>query len=93
MERNESASSKSPMFDGSNFAFWSRRMETYISSLAFDVWMSIKNGYVVPSFPLTDPDAKKEYENNAKSKHAILSGLSDNEFVKITHCVSIKETG
>ncbi|GLJ32923.1 hypothetical protein SUGI_0663180 [Cryptomeria japonica] len=46
-------------------------METYICSLGFDVWMSIKSGYIVPSVPPTDPDAK-EYENNAKEKHAIL---------------------
>ncbi|GLJ30859.1 hypothetical protein SUGI_0613410 [Cryptomeria japonica] len=54
--------------------------------------MSIKNGYTVPSVPPTDLNAKKEYENNAKAKHVILSGLSDNEFVKVMHCASTKET-
>ncbi|GLJ55711.1 hypothetical protein SUGI_1196750 [Cryptomeria japonica] len=92
MERNESASLKSPMFDESNYAFWSRGMETYISSLGFDVWISVKNGYVVPSVPRTDPDAKKEYENNAKAKHVILSGFSNKEFIKFMHYVSAKET-
>lgn len=67
-------------------------MKTYISSLGFDVWMLVKNGYVVPNAPPTDPDAKKKYDNNAKEKHAILSGLSDNEFVKVMHCVLVKET-
>lgn len=92
MARNESSSSKAPIFDGSNYAFMSRRMETYISSLGFDVLMSAKNGYTIPSVPPTDRDAKKEYENNAKAKHAILSGLSDNEFVKVMHSASAKET-
>lgn len=78
------------MFDGSNYVFWSKRMETYISSLGFDVWMSIKNKYVVPSVPPTDPDAKKEYEINVKTKHAILSGLSNNEFVKM-HALCINQ--
>ncbi|GLJ07858.1 hypothetical protein SUGI_0075690 [Cryptomeria japonica] len=67
-------------------------METYISSLGFDVWMSVKNGYVVPNAPPTNLDAKKKYENNAKAKHAILSGLSGNGFVKVVHCVLEKGT-
>lgn len=67
-------------------------METYISSFVFYVWMSVRNGYDVPSVPPTNPDAKREYENNAKKKHAILSGLSNNEFVKVMHCASAKET-
>ncbi|GLJ15945.1 hypothetical protein SUGI_0263550 [Cryptomeria japonica] len=54
--------------------------------------MSVKNRYIVPNVPPTDPDAKKEYENNAKAKNAILSGLSDNEFVKVMHYSSAKET-
>ncbi|XP_057871402.1 uncharacterized protein LOC131077844 [Cryptomeria japonica] len=53
--------------------------------------MSVKNGYIVPNAPPIDPDAKKEYVNNAKAKHAILSGLSDTEFVKVMHCSSSKE--
>lgn len=67
-------------------------METYILSLGFDVWMSIKDGYVVPNTPPIDPDAKKEYENNEEAKHVVLSGLSNNEFFKVMHYVSTKET-
>lgn len=67
-------------------------METYISTLGFDVWMSVNNRYTIPSVPPTNLDAKKEYENNAKAKHAILSVLSDNEFVKVMHYASTKET-
>lgn len=67
-------------------------METYLSSLSFDVLISVKNGYTIPNAPPADLDAKKEYENNAKAKHAILSGLSDNELVKVMHFSSAKET-
>lgn len=66
-------------------------METYWSS-TFDVWMSVKNGYIVPQLPPTDPNTKREYENNAKDKNAILSGLSDIEFVKVMHYTSTKAT-
>ncbi|XP_059076438.1 uncharacterized protein LOC131875781 [Cryptomeria japonica] len=54
--------------------------------------MSVKNGYTIPQAPPTDPDAKREYENNAKAKNAILSGLSNTEFVKVMHCTSAKTT-
>lgn len=67
-------------------------METYLSSLGFDVWMLVKSGYIVPQVPPIDPNAKREYENNAKAKNAILSGLFDIEFVKVMHCASTKET-
>ncbi|GLJ09747.1 hypothetical protein SUGI_0115140 [Cryptomeria japonica] len=53
--------------------------------------MYVKYGYTIPSVPPTNSDAKKEYDNIAKVKHAILSGLSDNEFVKVMHCSSAKE--
>lgn len=66
-------------------------METYLSSIGLDVWIYVKNGSTVPSYPPIDLDAK-EYENNAKLKHAILSGMSNNEFVKVMHCSSTKET-
>ncbi|XP_059070783.1 uncharacterized protein LOC131860394 [Cryptomeria japonica] len=66
-------------------------METYLSSVGYDVWMSVKNGYTVPTTP-TNLDAKREYEHNTKAKHAILSGLSDIEFVKVTHYTFAKET-
>ncbi|GLJ43620.1 hypothetical protein SUGI_0907960 [Cryptomeria japonica] len=92
MARNESSSFKAPMFDGANYAFWSRRMETYLSSLGFYVWMFVKNGYIVPNAPPIDLDAKKKYENNAKAKHVIHIGLTGNEFVKVMHCSSAKET-
>ncbi|GLJ06574.1 hypothetical protein SUGI_0042290 [Cryptomeria japonica] len=92
MATNESTFSKAPMFDGVNYSFWTRRMETYLSSLDCDVWMSVVNVYIVPNYPPTDPDAKREYENNSKAKNVILSGLSDNEFVKFMHFSSAKET-
>lgn len=54
--------------------------------------MYVKNWYTVHDTPLTDPDAKREYENNANAKHVILSGLSNTEFVKVIHFKSAKET-
>lgn len=80
------SSNKAPLFDGTNYAFWSIRMESYLSSLGFDVWMSAVNGYIMPTTPLTDLADKREYENNAKAKNAILCGLSNTELVKVMYC-------
>lgn len=54
--------------------------------------MSMVNGYAIPTTSPTNLDAKKENEYNAKAKNAILSGLSETEFVKVMHCKSAKET-
>lgn len=51
----------------------------------------MENGYTVPNAPPTVLNAK-EYENNAKANHAILSGFPGNEFVKVMHYSSAKET-
>jgi hypothetical protein len=34
-----------PHFDGKNYAFWSRRMETYVQAHGFEVWKSFVDGY------------------------------------------------
>lgn len=91
MPRNKSSSVKVPIFNGTNYAFSSRRIETYLSSLGYDVSMSIKNGYTIPPTP-TNPNTKREYEYNAKAENSILSGLPDTEFVKVMHCTTTKET-
>jgi hypothetical protein len=45
-----------PQFDGENYAFWSKRMETYIQEQGFDVWQSIVDGYKELATPLIDRD-------------------------------------
>lgn len=70
-----SSSNKVPLFDGSNYAFWNIRMEAYLSSLGFDVWIFVINGHTIPATPPTDHDRKKALEKNAKEKNAIHCGF------------------
>lgn len=86
-----SSSNKAPWFNGTNYGFWSIRMERYMNSLGFDVWMVVENGYTMPEIPLNDPLEKWVYENNAKAKNAILWGLSNTEFIKFMHCKTTKD--
>lgn len=66
-------------------------MDAYLSSLGYDVWRAIKDDYNEPAHPITDPNAKKAHENNAKLKNAILSGLENFEFFKLVQCKTSKE--
>ncbi|XP_059075439.1 uncharacterized protein LOC131875357 [Cryptomeria japonica] len=82
---------RNSIFDGTNYAFWSIKMEAYLNALGYDVWKSVVDGYSPPSNPPTDQAGKKKSENNAKAKHALLCSLADSEFTKVVHFKSAKE--
>ncbi|XP_057833096.1 uncharacterized protein LOC131043884 [Cryptomeria japonica] len=82
---------RNPVFDGTNYAFWSIKMKAYLNTLGYDVWQSVVDGYTPPSTPLTDAAGKRKSENNAKAEHALLCSLVDSEFTKVMHCKSAKE--
>ena len=46
--------SGTPLFDGSNYAFWSIRMRAFIEAQEIEIWQSIENGYKVPKTVPTD---------------------------------------
>jgi hypothetical protein len=87
----ESTNNGTPNFDGRDYAFWSRRMKTFIQTQGFDVWKTIVNGYKSPSTPPTDKDGKKLEEDNSKTTNAILNGLQRSLYVKVMHCDSPKD--
>jgi hypothetical protein len=78
------------LFNGTNFAFWKVRMRTYIMALGADVWDVVDTGYVKPVV-LANKDDKLEFSFNAKAMNAILSGLAEEEFVKVMHLGTAKE--
>jgi hypothetical protein len=78
-------------FDGQKYAFWIIRMKTYIQAQGFQVWQSIVDGYKAREVPPGNDKAVKLSENNSKSKNALLNGLSDTVFTKVSHCKSAKE--
>ena len=47
MDQKMKGSSKVPMFEGNDYAFWSIRMKNYLMSLGTDVWALVVQGYVV----------------------------------------------
>lgn len=65
-------------------------MEVYLSSLGYDAWMLVKNGYTSPTIPPTKFEAKREYECNVEAKKVMLSRLSNAVSSKVKKCKSAK---
>ena len=84
------SSKKVPLFDETNFSFWKVRMRTYIMSLGTDVWDVVETSYV-KRVVLASRYDKLEFSFNAKPMNTILSGLAEDEFVKVIHLESAKE--
>jgi hypothetical protein len=84
------STNKTPLFNGTNFAFWKVRMRTYIMALGADVWDVVETGYVKPVV-LANKDDKLEFSFNAKAMNAILSELAEAQFVKVMHLGTAKE--
>jgi hypothetical protein len=79
-----------PPFDGSNFEYWSNRMETYLKALGADVWFSVASGYNALKKPKTATH-KEAKRNNKLAIDTILDGLTDSVKSKVGSCASSKE--
>ena len=91
MMRNHEASGRPPLFDGTNFAFWKKRMTDYLMSLGPEVWHFVQNEYKMTTTLPTNQDERKAYITNAKAMNSITSGITNSDFTKIMHCTSAKE--
>lgn len=75
-----------PLFDGTNFGFWKKRMYYYLISLGPEVWNVVLNGYNAPPTLPTDQEDMKVYIANAKALNSITNGITDFEFRKVLNC-------
>jgi hypothetical protein len=72
MDDHEHIPNEIQQFDGRNYAYWSDRVKTYLTTLGLDIWYSVVNGYVIPKNAPTDPNEKKIMSCNSKAIHVIL---------------------
>ena len=63
-------------------AFWKVRMRTYIMALGADVWDVVDTGYV-KAVVVANKDDNIEFSFNSKAMNDILSGLAEEEFIKV----------
>jgi hypothetical protein len=78
-----------PPFDGSNFEYWSNKMENYLKSLGGDVWFLVASGCNALKKPKTATQ-KEVRRNNKLEIDTILDGLTDSVKSKVGSCASAK---
>jgi hypothetical protein len=91
MESNNMYKNGIPQFDGHKYAFWSRRMKTYIQAQGFEIWKFVVDGYKEPVVLSKNERAIKLGQNNSKATNALLNGLFELVYTKVIHCKSAKE--
>ena len=60
-----------PLFDGSNYEFWSIRMRAFIETQGTEIWQSLENEYKVPKTVPTDAGELVQYNNNSRGPKII----------------------
>jgi hypothetical protein len=76
--------------DGENYAFWSKKMKTYVHAHRFDVWQAVVDGYKAPATPPIDKDGNKLEDNDSIDINVILNELIESVYTKVVHCESKK---
>lgn len=61
-------------------------MKTYLMSLGIEVQANVLVGYEELKTINSDKDHKLEFTTNAKAMKALISVLSESEFIKVMHC-------
>ena len=67
-------------------------MKCLLMALGYNVWSTIEIEYKVPDDVPIDEGELSQYEANAKSLNAILSGLTNSMFVKVMHYKTAKHS-
>lgn len=71
-----------PKFNRDNFKIWKDRMKIYIKSMGAQQWSYVENVFVILIGTLTD-DQKREIQENGKVMEALISSLSEIEFIDV----------
>ena len=82
-----------PLFDGTNYAYWTVHMKFFLQSLDEKVWQAVKIGWTKPTKAPADwDDAKIKAANfNNRALNALFSAVMNEEFKKISSTETAKE--
>nr|AAM18750.1 putative gag-pol polyprotein [Oryza sativa Japonica Group] len=81
---------KPHVFDGSDFAYWCDKMQSYIMAEDYDVWQKVALPYVIPE-QIDTIALKTEFNNNCKARNILLSGISRLDFNRVSHLKTANE--
>ena len=81
------------LFDGTNYAYWKVYMKVFLQALSEKVWQAIEVGQIKLKEALVDWDeAKIKAANfNSRTLNALFSGVTNEEFKKISSTEIAKE--
>ena len=91
MDQQMKISSKTPIFDGEDYLFWSVRMKNHLMSMGMDIWSLVEDGYDVPKTIPTGIDSKSKHWEHVKALNTFQSRLSKTVLAKSLNCVSAKQ--
>lgn len=94
--------SKPPYFDGTNCTEWKERMEIFIKSVDFKLWLVINNGPKIPKKIVEGRELEKSedefndedmrnMEQDAKAKHILCCAVNPDALSRISRCKTAKE--
>ncbi|VFQ77300.1 unnamed protein product [Cuscuta campestris] len=96
------STTRPPLFDGTNYAYWKERMRIFIQSNDYDSWLVIKHGETVPT-KIVDgvlvPKLETEYTSNDKKKmqlnaraiNFLYCAVNPDDYRKISRCKTANE--
>ena len=75
-----------PLFDGTNYAYWKVRMRAFLQFLDENVWQAVETSWTKPKEEPADwDDAKIKVANfNSRALNTIFSEVTNEEFKKIS---------
>ena len=83
----------SPLFDGTNYAYWKVRIRAFLQSLDKKVWQVVEIGWTkLKEAPADWDDAKIKAANfNNRALNALFNAVTNEEFKKISSIETTKE--
>ncbi len=86
----EKFTNKPHIFNGVDFDYWKKMMESYITSQDYDIWLKVANVYVIPD-RIEIATQNTDFENNFKARNIILNGISRSDFDRVSHLATTNE--
>ena len=99
--------SRPPLFVGTNYTHWRRRMEVYIQGVDYELWEIVTQGPHVPKREVISKDGirryiakieeefgEEDYEiltKNARALNVLICGLEETEFSRVSQYTSAHE--
>ena len=77
MDQQGKMTSKLPLFNGEDYAFWNVRMRSHLMYIWLSDWLSVETGYTYPKSPPMDLEGIKRFGCNAKVVNEILVGSKE----------------